>query len=176
VLPGKYHVALKVPGVSQELGGEVAVECDPLAIFPDADRRARQAVLMSIYGMQKTLSTALHAAQTLSGQIDSIRKDLTSGEADTAKRVDDLAARIAQLPVEINREISAGGSLLRPIESYSGLPTGDQQRQVDWVFEDATKSVNDFNHIVQAELPGLYTRIAKKEWPNRIQAVPPVRK
>jgi hypothetical protein len=176
VLPGKYHVALKVPGVTPELGGEVAVEGDPLASFSDADRRARQAVLMSIYGMQKTLSTALHAAQALSGQIDSIRKDLTSEEAVTTKRVDDLAARIAQLPLEINREISAGGSLLRPIETYSGLPTGDQQRQVDWVFEDATKSVNDLNHMVQTEIPGLYTQIAKKEWPNRIQPVPPIRK
>ncbi|MGD0309075.1 MAG: hypothetical protein ABSC02_07275, partial [Acidobacteriota bacterium] len=176
VLPGKYHVALKVPSVTPELGGEVAVEGDPLASFSDADRRARQAVLMSIYGMQKTLSTALHAAQALSGQLDSIRKDLTTAEADAAKRVDDLAARIAQLPLEISREISTGSGLLRPIESYSSLPTADQQRQVDWLFEDANKSVSDLNHMVQTEIPGLYTQIAKKEWPNRIQPVPPIRK
>ncbi len=175
VLPGKYRVTLKVPGAAHELAGEVIVEGDPLAGFSDADRQARHGIMMSIYGMQKTLGAALQAAQALDGQIDAIRKDLTAGGAD-AKSVDDLAARIAQFPFDINREVSTGSSLLRAIESYSGLPTADQLRQVEWVFGDATRTVNDLNHATQTEIPDLYAKFAKKTWPNRIQPVPQIRK
>ncbi|MBZ5497000.1 MAG: hypothetical protein LAP85_11410 [Acidobacteriia bacterium] len=177
VLPGKYQVVLKIPGSSRELRGEAAVEGDPLANFSDADRRARQAVLMSIYGLQKTLGSARSAVQALVGQMDSIRKDLAAGgSGEAAGRTDALAARLRQIGDDVSRELSVAGGLSRPIEGFSGLPTADQQRQADWAFEDATKTVDDLNRVIQAEIPGLYAQFARREWPNRIQPIPPVRR
>ena len=40
---------VKVPGVTDGLHGEMVVEGDPLTNFSDADRRARQALVMSVY-------------------------------------------------------------------------------------------------------------------------------
>jgi len=177
VLPGKYRVVLKVPGSNRELRGEVEVDGDPLTNFSDADRRARQAVLMSIYGLQKTLGSARTAIQALVGQMDSIKKDVVAGgSSDAGNRADALAARLAQIQADVVRELSAAGQLSRPIEGFSGLPTADQQRQIDWAFEDATKTVDLLNRVIQTEIPDLYSQFAKQLWPNRIQPIPPVRR
>src|ERR1019366_1052588 len=58
VFPGKFKVLVKVPGVTGELRGEMTVEGDPLTNFGDADRRARQALVMSVYAVQKSLAAA----------------------------------------------------------------------------------------------------------------------
>jgi photosystem II stability/assembly factor-like uncharacterized protein len=177
VMPGKYRVALKVPGLDRELHGEVAVEGDPLANFSDADRRARQAVLMSIYELQKTLAGARTAVRTLTGQMDSIRKDITAGGAtDAASRADALAARLSQLQTEADRELSTASGLSRPIESVSGFPTADQRRQIGWTFEDAAKTVEDLNRLIQTEIPGLYAQFARRKWPAPIPPIPPIRR
>jgi hypothetical protein len=177
VLPGKYHVTLKVPGSNRELKGEVAVEGDPLANFSEADRRARQAVMLSLYGLQKSLGNARTTAQALVAQMDSIKKDVTAGGSnDATKRADDLAAHLNQILTDINREFSAAGGLIRPIESFSGLPSADQMRQVDWSFEDATKTVNELNSVIRAEIPGLYAQFAKQPWPKPVQPLPSIRR
>jgi hypothetical protein len=177
VLPGKYRISVKIPGLSRELRGEVAVDGDPLANFSDADRRARQAVLMSIYGLQKSLAGARSAIQALLGQMDAIKKDCAAGgSSDAVTRTDALAAQLAQIQADITRESSAAGQLSRPVESFSGLPTGDQQRQIDWAFEDAVKTVEALNRVIQTEIPELYSRFTKQQWPNRIQPIQPVRR
>ncbi len=177
VLPGKYRVTLKVPGTNRSLSGEVTVDGDPLASISVADRLARQAVLMRIYGLQKTLVDANSADQALLSQMDTIRKDVTAGGAgDAGKRAEALAATLAQVQVDAGRELSAAGQLMRSIESNSALPTADQSRQVGWLFDDATKTVFDLNSLIQKEIPGLYTEFARREWPNRIQPVAPVKR
>jgi photosystem II stability/assembly factor-like uncharacterized protein len=177
VLPGKYRIALKVPGSNRELKGEVVVDSDPLANFPEADRHARQAIMLSIYGLQKSLGNARTTAQTLVAQMDSIKKEVTAGGSnDATKRAEALAAHLSQILMDINREFSAAAGLIRPIESFSGLPAADQMRQIDWSFEDATKTVNELNSVIRSEIPGLYAQFAKQSWPKPVQPLPPIRR
>jgi photosystem II stability/assembly factor-like uncharacterized protein len=177
VLPGKYRAILKVPGSKSDLRGEISVEGDPLANFSEADRRARQSILMSLYGLQKSLAGARTAALALVAQMDAIKKDITaSGSDDAAKRVEAIAGRLTQIQGDINREFTSAGSLFRPIESFSSLPTADQQRQIDGLFEDAIKTVADLNRIIQPEIPGLYSQFAKQAWPKPVAPVAAIRR
>jgi hypothetical protein len=177
VLPGRYRVAVKVPGVTTELRGDLNVEGDPLTNFSDADRRARQAILMNVYGLQKSLGEARIATRALGAQVNDIRKDLLAGgESGAASRADSLAASIALVVGDVDRAFQAANGARGPIEGYSGLPTADQRRQVDWAFEDATKAVADFNRLVGTEIPGLYAQLAKREWPRRVQPLAAIRR
>src|SRR5439155_6437630 len=108
VLPGKYTVAIAVPGVNQPLRGTLSVEADPLdAKFSATERRARQDALMSVYGLQKAIVVARTAAQTLAGQADSIKADL--GRAGVAS-ADSLTGRVQRLGTEMDRLIGIAGT------------------------------------------------------------------
>jgi photosystem II stability/assembly factor-like uncharacterized protein len=177
VLPGRYRVVVKVPGVATELRGELSVEGDPLTNFSDADRRARQTLLMSVYGLQKSLGEARTASRALAAQMNDIRKDLVAGgDAGAASRADSLAASIALVVGDVDRAFQAANGARGPIEGYSGLSTADQRRQVDWAFEDAAKAVADFNQLVGTEIPALYSQLAKREWPKRLQPLAAIRR
>jgi DNA-binding SARP family transcriptional activator len=56
--------------------------------------------------------------------------------------------RLAQLQAQIAAELSTAGRLSRAIEGFSGLPTADQKRQVDWVVDDATKTMQALNRVL----------------------------
>jgi len=177
VPPGKYRVALKVPGVANTLSGDLTVEGDPLTNFSDADRRTRQTLLVSVYVLLKSLGVARMSARALAAQADDIRKDLTAGGAsDATSRADSLLASITRSATELDRAFAAANGMRGPIEGYSGLPTADQRRGVDWAFEDATKAVAEFNRLVQGDIPGAYSQLAKREWPRKVQPLPPIRR
>ena len=40
-------------------------------------------------------------------------------------------------------------ALSRAIEGYSGLPTTDQRRQIDWVFQDVSATVESLNKLLR---------------------------
>jgi hypothetical protein len=65
---------------------------------------------------------------------------------------------------EIAAESNTIGALSRSIEGFSGLPTVDQRRQIDWVFDDAAKTVNALNDALQSdgEPPAHLVSIPKK--------------
>ena len=109
--------------------------------------------------------------------MDAIKNDVNAaGSSDVAKRIEAVAGRLPQMQGDINREFSSAGGLFRPIESFSSLPTADQQRQIDTTFEDATKTVTDLNRIIQVEIPGLYAQFAKQTWPKPVTPVPAIRR
>ncbi|MFI5311563.1 MAG: hypothetical protein ACHQQ3_10040, partial [Gemmatimonadales bacterium] len=173
VMPGRYRVAVKVPGVASALSGEFVVEGDPLTNFSDPDRRNRQTLLMSIYGLQKSLGAARAASRALAAQNEDIRKDLAGGGA---SGIDSLLATVARVSSDVDRAFVEANALRGPIEGYSGLPTADQRRQVDWVFDDATNAVAAFNRLVQSEIPAAYSRAGKGDWPRRVQPLAPIRR
>jgi hypothetical protein len=128
VLPGSYIVTIDAPGAAaQSLKGELRVDVDPRVTFSDADRRARQTTLLRLYQLQKSLATARASTST------------TRIGNDT---------RLAQLQGEITIELNTAGNLSRAIEGYSGLPTADQKRQVDWVVDDAAKTLQALNRVL----------------------------
>ena len=50
------------------------------------------------------------------------------------------------------------------------------RRQVDWAFDDAIKAIADFNRLVGTEIPRLYSQLAKREWPRRVQPLATIRR
>jgi hypothetical protein len=48
-------------------------------------------------------------------------------------------------------QFNAVNSLSRAIEGYSGPPTTDQRRQLDWAFEDAARAIAAMNAVLQTD-------------------------
>jgi hypothetical protein len=172
VLPGRYRVLVKVPGVSNDLRGEMIVEGDPLANFSNGDRRARQALVMNVYSMQKTLAAAHVAARALGAQTADLKRDLAAGGAAT----DSLVARVSRLQTAVDSALTATSGAIRPVESWSGAATIDQRRQIDYAMEAAVKAIADVNRAIQVEIPAIYTSVVKKAWPKPVATVPAVKK
>src|SRR6185503_17037941 len=110
--------------------------------FPDADRRARQAVLMKLYDLQKSLAA-------------------TRAASASARLASDT--QLGQLQAEIAAEIGTAGTLARAIEGYSGLPTADQRRQIDWLLDDAARTVAALNRILHTDMPALPRPMDKRQ-------------
>jgi photosystem II stability/assembly factor-like uncharacterized protein len=142
VLPGIYTVTVSVGGAEgRTLKGEVRVDGDPRVNFPDADRRARQAALLSLYQLQKSL--ALARATTANARV----------AADT---------RLGQLQSELTAQLNTASALSRAIEGYSGLPTSDQRHQIEWVVDDAAKTIDALNRVMRTEMPTPLSAIPAK--------------
>ena len=175
VLPGKYSVAITVPGVATMLHGELTVQPDPLdAGFLAADRRARQDTLMQLYGLQKTLVSARTAVRSLVGQADAIKQDLTRGGASgAAAKADSLTDRLTRLLTEVDRVLGIAGTLMRAIEGFNSLPTTDQHNQLAWAVDDATRAASTLNRTNQTDIPALYAQFAKGTAPRIVAPVRP---
>ena len=167
VLPGRYAVVVKVPGVPGGLHGDLTVEGDPLTNLSDAERRARQVLAMSVYQAEKTLAAAHAAARALDAQSADLKRDLGAGGAAT----DSLLEHIARLRGAIERSLAATAGAVRPVESWSGAATIDQRRQIDFALEDANHAIADLNHVIESEIPASYAKVAKKAWPRPVAAV-----
>jgi photosystem II stability/assembly factor-like uncharacterized protein len=136
VLPGAYVVTVQGSGPEfpAPLKGTLRVDGDPRVAFADADRRARQAMLLKLYELQKSLA-ALRATSA------------------TARVASD--SQLGSLQAEIGMEISTASTLSRAIEGFSALPTSDQRRQVEWLLEDAARTIGAVNRVLHAETPAL---------------------
>ena len=143
VLPGAYTVTVDAAG--RTLSGELRIDVDPRVIFSDADRRARQTALLNLYALQKSLSAARVAGATAAGQFD------TPGGRGIASSRADAGSRLTRVQSDLVTQFNAVNNLSRAIEGYSGLPTADQRRQIDWAFEDAAKAVDLMNRVLQTD-------------------------
>jgi photosystem II stability/assembly factor-like uncharacterized protein len=143
VLPGVYTVTVSVSGRS--LKGELHVEGDPRVVFSDADRRIRQTALLNLYALQKSLSAARVAGATAAGQLD------TPGGRGLYSSRADAASRLTRVQSDLVAQFNAVTNLSRAIEGYSGLPTADQRKQLDWAFEDAGRAIEAMNRVLQTD-------------------------
>src|ERR1019366_4006642 len=101
-------------------------------------------------------------------QAADLKRDLADGGA----KADSLIARVSRLQAADDRSLAATNGAIRPVEAWSGMPTLDQRRQIDFTVEDATKAIADLNHVIQVEVPAMYSSVAKKAWPKPVAAVP----
>ena len=143
VLPGVYTVTVSAAGRS--LNGELRVEGDPRATFSDADRRTRQNALLNLYALQKSLSAARVAGATAAGQFD------FQGARGIASSRADAASRLTQVQADLVAQFNAVTSLARAIEGYSGVPTTDQRRQLDWAFDGAGRAIEAMNIVLRTD-------------------------
>ena len=171
VLPGKYTVAITVPGVETTLSGSVNVESDPIdAKFSEHDRQVRQDAILQLYALQRTLVSDRAGARALEGDGESIKRDVSAGGA--AARADSLNVRVQHLAAEVDRLIGVAGTLMRTLESFNAAPTIDQRAQMVWAMDDATWAVGMLNHVIQSEIPALYAQAAKGSKPRSIGPLP----
>ena len=173
VLPGSYTATLKRTGASGELKRDFEVTGDPRVTFSEADRATRQTVLMDVYELQKSLGQARSAVRALAGQLADVKKDLgTAAAAAAAANVGKLASRAAEVQTDVDREFNTINGVGRAIEGFSGLPTADQRREIEWTFTDATASVQELNRLLQTDVPALEAELMKQSmWPRRVAPV-----
>ena len=55
------------------------------------------------------------------------------------------------MQADLVAQFNAVNSLSRAIEGYSGLPTADQRRQLDWAFDDAARAIAAMNTVLQTD-------------------------
>ena len=149
VLPGSYIVHVRAAGRPDgsgalDLKAPLRVEGDPRVTMTPSDRLSRQTLLLNLYELQKTLSSARAAARTAAGTVETRRK---AGETATP----DTAARLSQLQADASAQLNTAATVSRAIEAYSGLPTTDQRRQAGWAFDDARKTIDELNGLLRAE-------------------------
>ena len=91
------------------------MQTDPLdRNFSAADRRTRQAALMSLYDLQKSLAKSLAASR---------------------------AKQQPRLEAEFDRLLGVAGMLLRSLEEFNSVPTADQRQQIAWALDDAKRAI-----------------------------------
>jgi len=163
VMPGTYSVRVTIPGGKAPLMGKVIVDADPLPKFNSIERAARQSLLTRAYDWTRALGEARTAARALVAQRDGIKNEL-------GDRADSLNARIARLGPDIDRAFTAMSGQRQPIESWSGMPSKDQQALLGYAVEDATKAAAELNRLVRTDIPAAY-KAAKKAWGVPVKAV-----
>ena len=145
VLPGVYTVT--VGAQPKTFKGELKVDADPRVVFPDGDRRARQTALLALYDLVKSLAAGRTAAAGALAHVDASAKN-AKDEAPEAER------RLRALQSDLASQINAAAALSRSIEGYSGLPTADQRRQIEWAFEDAQETIGALNRALHTDGAG----------------------
>ena len=69
----------------------------------------------------------------------------------TREEAADAERRLRALQTDLTAQITAATSLSRSIEGYSGVPTVDQRRQIEWAFEDAQETIGALNRALHAD-------------------------
>ncbi|UCG86345.1 MAG: hypothetical protein JSW71_20985 [Gemmatimonadota bacterium] len=156
VLPGTYTVQLQVAG--QTFSEEVEVRGDPRIEISDADLRARQDALMSVYELSKSIREATQAVSRLSGRVTEIEELLRQHEAapeslmEQAKQLGEMIGEIRQELNQANRDARVANA----IEGSTALPTADQLWQIDQAWEKVPGLVEQINDVINERLPALY--------------------
>lgn len=165
MLPGTYAVRVTVPGTVAPLSGRVVVEADPLPRFSASDRAARQALLMRVYDWTKSLGLARAAARALTAQRDSIATDIGAGAM-----ADSLRARITRVSTDVDRAFTAVNGVRGPIEGWSGTPSVDQRKALDYAIDDARASTTLLNRLIATDIPSAYKAV-NKSWGRAVARV-----
>jgi hypothetical protein len=159
VLPGTYTVTMGVG--AQSYSTTVEIKTDPRRTMADADRMARQEVLMSLHTLAKPIYEATEAMERLTGQLtdvgdlisehDELPETLTA-ELDAIE--DDLSAIQSEL-----RTIRNNAGIADDIQASSTLPTSDQFWQVDEAWDAMPHLLEQLNELILNRLPAFYTML-----------------
>jgi hypothetical protein len=99
---------------------------------------------MSAYQLQQRLADARDAAGVLSAR--------SAGKP--------WAGSIAQLRSQIMNALVAAGRAQAAIDSYDGLPTAAQLRELDWAWTDGVAAVTALNRLIEQDASGLVKTLA----------------
>jgi hypothetical protein len=142
VAPGNYQVTVTTGG-GNPLPGIVTVLPDPEFPISDADRKTRDTAVMSAYSLQQQLAAAREAYEKVSGQIAAGRTSAPApGGVDKMAPASELLDRIAHCLTDAYNLESA-------MDAYQGVPTGQQLRDLDWVWGDGIAAVAGLNRLIE---------------------------
>jgi photosystem II stability/assembly factor-like uncharacterized protein len=155
VLPGHYTVAVG------SLKQEMTVEPDPHFTISDADRKARHSAILSAYTLQQQLVPARDAARLLADQMAGLRQYFSAaGVSAAVGAIDKATAEITRVQGQVDRAIAAAAQAENAMESYDGLPTAAQLKQIEWAWEDGTAAAVAVNKLILESLPAAYSSMA----------------
>ncbi len=178
VLPGRYTVTVAVPG-GEVLKTPLNVLPDPRFRISEADRSRRYTAVMSAYTLQRQLSAGRDSADLLAARTAAMRQSLlAAGEAakPALATTEKIAAEAARIQAQLSRAMSSAASVQNAIDSYDGLPTAAQLRQLDWAWQDGVAGVAALNRLIQQDMPTLNGALGRPQQPPEVKAAPiPVR-
>jgi hypothetical protein len=142
VMPGTYQVTVAIGG-GATLAGEVNVLPDPEFSISDADRRTREAAVMSAYSLQQQLASARGAYEKVAGQIPGARTNTASGAVDrTSVQASELLDQISHCSTDAYNVETA-------MDAYQGLPTAAQLQELDRVWSEGIAAVAGLNRLIE---------------------------
>ena len=164
--PGRYTAALVAQG-SDALETAVTVMPDPHFPLTPADRTHRNTAIMTAYALEQQMVPARDAAQLVASRIAALRPAAGAPR----ETFDRLSAGVASVERQLNATVSADARLLAAMDSFSGVPTAAQLRDLDFLWEDASTAVAALNRLIAKDLPAAYAA-AGAELPAVIKTVP----
>jgi len=142
VLPGDYKLTVTADG--SVLSGTVKVLPDPEFPIPDSERKTRETAVMSAYSLQQQLASARQAYEKVSGQIAATR---TNGAS--AGPLDKLTAQATELLEQIAHCLTDAYNVESAIDSYQGVPTSAQLRDLDHAWADGIAAAEGLNRLIE---------------------------
>jgi len=143
VLPGRYRISVTF-GDTGMLSGSVTVLPDPQFPMSDADRRTREAALMSAYSLQQQLAAARTGYEKVAGQAAAAR---SNGSALVG--ADRLMSQASDLMDRISHCLTDAYNVESAMEGYQGLPTEAQLNDLDRVWEEGIAAVAGLNRLIE---------------------------
>jgi photosystem II stability/assembly factor-like uncharacterized protein len=159
VLPGTYMVSMDVGG--EVYSASLEMRADPRRPMRDADRRARQNVLMSLHQLAKPIYDATQAIQRLERQLDSSEELLNDHEdapEDLTQELEGLKEELERLQDEMG-DARGKARVANAIENSSTLPTADQMWQVDKAWEDVPRLIDELNALIETRVPAFHEKM-----------------
>jgi len=159
VLPGTYTVSMDAGG--ETFTSTVEILADPRRPMTPADRRARQAALMSLYVIAAPIHEAAEAADAVSEQLDAAA-DLVEEAAEPPEglgdELDELKDALKAIRDDLGKTRRNAG-VTNAIQGSSTLPTADQLWQVDRAWETLPSILDRLNALIETTLPALNARL-----------------
>ena len=121
----------------------------------DADRIARQDLLMSLYALAKPMYEATQAGRRLNQQLSATEK-LVKAHDDVPDELTEELTAIKDELEEIRDELSTAGRTARvanSIQQSSTLPTADQMWQVENAWEEVPALIGRLNELMETRIP-----------------------
>jgi photosystem II stability/assembly factor-like uncharacterized protein len=153
VLPGRYTVRLEAAG--QSLTGAIEVRGDPRIQISRADLEQRQRALMTLYRLSKPVYEAGRAVQRLRQLISSARSLMRETD-DVPEELSEEARSLSSDLRDVNRGLARArraNRLFFSLESWTGRPTVEQERQIEKAWDRATEAIEQLNQIIGERMP-----------------------
>lgn len=160
VPPGKYMVRLMLPGGSA-VESEVSVLSDPRSSISDADRKSHDTALLRSWSLQRQLAAARDTGREASARVAAMRESAkAAGESgsEALRELDRISTEVNRAQGQIASASSLAARVQSALDSYDGIPTEAQLRELEWAWSDAHEAVSTLNHAI-VRLPAAHTAV-----------------